>query len=816
MKTVVIFPRMRWLLLIAIYCIVLQYDIYAQTKTYFDLSGMVMYKNKPLNGTIVRAYLNNIKRDSVYSTGNGRFRIKLDMNRDYTIEIKKVGYIPKKVLFSTKVPPSKENKTWSYSLVINLNEMPAGFDLSKYNEPVAKFRFSNANDGGIKEDLDVKRETTEKEQQQEWEIDDRKNMNRRIQSEIDKLSPEAKKSLGFEIKKHQLEIEADQILTKAREESRQMVEEARKYIAKDTLAKNQAITKIKAYSTADNDLEKYATRSDLSKKNTELKQHTEILSKLEKRTKKTLADSLRILESSLLVKTELVKSAKYQLEIDRLHAKTREDSILIKKREMQISSAEQEILMAKQEMENALNKVKLQEVNIKYQRVFLSFTLLAILLMLLFMIFAYRNFQNKKRVNMLLEAQNAELEKLSIVASRTENAVMIMDREGNFEWINEGFTRLFGFSLNSLLQLSKDILSFNRNEEIKEKIRHCIDSKQATTYENLLPKADGESIWVQTTLTPILDPNGEISKLVAIDSNINKIKEVEKSILQKNEEILAQKDVLELQKNEIQVQNQRMNSSLQYAYTIQQAILPSREEIERSFDMFSIYKPKDIVSGDFYWFANLPVKNGIERCIVAMIDCTGHGVPGAFMSLIGNRLLNAIVLENKIYSPNTILENLNSGVKDALKQAENENTDGMDASICLIEKKQDGNYELTFSGAKQTIYFRQKEVSNEIKSLKGDRILIGGNRLMDKEVHFTNHHALFQAGDQLYLTTDGIIDQNAPDRRRFGSVQFKEVLESCANQSMASQCSCLEAALAAHQADEEQRDDISVLSLQFR
>ena len=813
MKTVALFMKSKYLILVIFLALFFQLESFAQTKAYFDLSGMVMFKNKAINGTVVRAYLNNIKRDSVYSTGNGRYRLKLDMNRDYMIEFYKVGYIPKKVLFSTKVPAAKDGKIWNYSLVINLNEMPAGLDISKYTEPVAKFRFSNANDGGIKEDLDVKRETSEKEQQQEWEIDDKKNMNRRIQSEIDKLSPEAKKSLGFDIKKRQLEIEADQLLTKAREESRQMVEEARKYIAKDTALGKKA----KIYTTVqDNDLEKYATKSEQAKKNVELKQHVEKLSKLAKSAKKTLADSIKIMENSLLVKTELVNSAKYQLEIDRLNAKTKEDSILIKKREMQISSAEQEILMAKQQMESAMNKVKLQEVNIKYQRVFLSFTLLVIALMLTFMVFAYKSNLNKKRINKLLEAQNAELEKLSIVASRTQNAIMIMDPEGNFEWINEGFTRLFGYTLNSLMLISKNIISFNAAEEIKDKIRYCIDSKTSITYENLLPKADGESVWVQTTLTPILDANGEISKLVAIDSNINKIKEVERSILQKNEEILAQKDVLESQKNEIQLHNTRMHSSLQYAYTIQQAILPSKDEMERYFDVFSIFRPKDIVSGDFYWFTPLPANWGEERCMVAMIDCTGHGVPGAFMSLIGNRLLNAIVLENKIYAPNIILEHLNAGVKEALKQASNDNTDGMDISICLIEKKIDKNYELTYAGAKQSIYYIQKEVSSEIRTIKGDRILIGGNRLIEKEVHFTNHKLVFHSGDQLYLSTDGIIDQNAPDRKRFGTQQFLETLEYCAEKTMPAQLHFLETTLAEHQEDEEQRDDISVLALRFR
>ena len=125
------------------------------------------------------------------------------------------------------------------------------------------------------------------------------------------------------------------------------------------------------------------------------------------------------------------------------------------------------------------------------------------------------------------------------------------------------------------------------------------------------------------------------------------------------------------------LQNKKINSSIQYAQNIQQAILPLENNIGKYFDHFIIYKPKDIVSGDFYWYTELE-----NRVYLASVDCTGHGVPGAFMSMIGSRLLNEIVIEKEITDPAKILALLNSKIIEALRQNETENADGMD--VCLI------------------------------------------------------------------------------------------------------------------------------------
>ena len=147
-------------------------------------------------------------------------------------------------------------------------------------------------------------------------------------------------------------------------------------------------------------------------------------------------------------------------------------------------------------------------------------------------------------------------------------------------------------------------------------------------------------------------------------------------------------------------------SSINYAKTIQKAILPSNSKISKIFpENFVIYRPKDIVSGDFYWFSNI-VKEELEGkfendvTFIASIDCTGHGVPGAFMSIIGNTLLNEIINLKHILNPAEVLELLDKGVKKAVDKAEGVNTAGMDVSLARIERLNDKEVKILFAGAK--------------------------------------------------------------------------------------------------------------------
>ncbi|GAB4138719.1 MAG: hypothetical protein Fur0041_13740 [Bacteroidia bacterium] len=201
---------------------------------------------------------------------------------------------------------------------------------------------------------------------------------------------------------------------------------------------------------------------------------------------------------------------------------------------------------------------------------------------------------------------------------------------------------------------------------------------------------------------------------------------------------------------ELAQKNADITSSIQYARRIQQAILPELNKLKLYFpESFVLYKPKDIVSGDFYWFDE---KNNKKIIIVA--DCTGHGVPGALMSMIGHNLLNQIILENGITEPDKILRLLNEGVRHALKQdqSEQDTPDGMDIAVCAIDSDK---REVLFSGALRPLIVIRKGLLSKIDS---DRFPIGGVH-DNKEKKFTLHRFILDKGDALYMFSDGFADQ---------------------------------------------------------
>jgi serine phosphatase RsbU (regulator of sigma subunit) len=270
--------------------------------------------------------------------------------------------------------------------------------------------------------------------------------------------------------------------------------------------------------------------------------------------------------------------------------------------------------------------------------------------------------------------------------------------------------------------------------------------------------------------------------------------------------IKNQKNQIEEQRDILDIQNQKINASLQYAQNIQRAILPAKNQIRNLFESFIIYRPKDIVSGDFYWFAKLK-----DTAFLAAVDCTGHGVPGAFMSMIGNSLLNEIVLEKQVTEPAKILSLLNEKIVESLRQEETENNDGMD--VCFISFDLKSN-KITFSGAKRPLLIFKNKMS-ELDEIKGDRISIGGAKKKKDDEKFINHIINAEKGDILFLSSDGLTDQNNLERKRFGSDRLKEIILNNISEPMVKQKEIIEKELNDFQQDEEQRDDITLIGIKI-
>jgi len=295
-----------------------------------------------------------------------------------------------------------------------------------------------------------------------------------------------------------------------------------------------------------------------------------------------------------------------------------------------------------------------------------------------------------------------------------------------------------------------------------------------------------------------------------------------------NNEILSQKSLLEKQ-------NLDIKGSIQSALHIQKAILPTQEMIDEYFDNFILYRPKDIVSGDFYWFTVVERKNtGVDLSnyqtpklsnengllnsklvFLAVADCTGHGVPGAFMSMISIRLLNEIVIEKQIHEPAKILTHLLDSINIALKQKESSNQDGLDICLCLFEQDNAGNIKLTSSAAKHNL-FLYNSLAQAIEIYKGDRISIGGYNILYNKQTFTNKKLQLNPNDIIYLTTDGLIDQNNMERKRLGTKKLVKILQDNADKPLGEQKMILEQELLNHQKNELQRDDITFLALKFK
>lgn len=252
---------------------------------------------------------------------------------------------------------------------------------------------------------------------------------------------------------------------------------------------------------------------------------------------------------------------------------------------------------------------------------------------------------------------------------------------------------------------------------------------------------------------------------------------------------------------ELATKNKDITDSIKYAQRIQMAILPLKIPFSNTFVLF---KPKDIVSGDFYW---LTKRNGKE--LIAAVDCTGHGVPGAFISFVGYSSLNRVVKEKGITQPSTVLDKMNEAVVSALNLKNKEAIrDGMDLALISYDIKTNI---LEYAGAYNPLYVVR---NNELMEFKADRFPIG--KSPEAEKVFTNHEVQLQAGDMIYIFSDGYADQfGGPEGKKFKTGQFKKLLVRIANHSVEEQHRILSETIENWQGEMEQIDDILIIGRKF-
>ena len=296
---------------------------------------------------------------------------------------------------------------------------------------------------------------------------------------------------------------------------------------------------------------------------------------------------------------------------------------------------------------------------------------------------------------------------------------------------------------------------------------------------------------------------------------------LEKEVENRTHQLKEAYSQIEKEKAKVEEKNIKLVDSIAYASLIQHSILPRDEEISQYIkDYFIIWKPRDIVGGDFYWFYPIPksvtlseVEGQNSSYIISVIDCTGHGVPGAFMSMTANSILNNIIKEKQIYEPDKILNLLHKEIRYTLRQQSKESQqDGMDISLCYINVK---TQEIHFAGAMQTLYLLSKNESTESTNLikiKGNRFSIGGKQKEEERI-FTKHTINYRSGDTIYLMSDGLADQKVRidgREQRFKTKRVEAMLLKYFSLSMSEQKRKIEEELTKVQSDFEQRDDITV------
>ncbi|MBL4655185.1 MAG: SpoIIE family protein phosphatase, partial [Bacteroidia bacterium] len=308
-----------------------------------------------------------------------------------------------------------------------------------------------------------------------------------------------------------------------------------------------------------------------------------------------------------------------------------------------------------------------------------------------------------------------------------------------------------------------------------------------------------------------------------IEIQKQEIEEKNKKLWNVNIAVNKEKEKVEEIKATLEEQNRHMTSSISYAKRIQTAIMFPKEKIyEQLPESFIFYQPKDIVSGDFYWFTDLTRITKSQRfsnsdaMIIAAVDCTGHGVPGAFMSMIGNDLLNQIVLEKGITKPSEILNNLHDGVQFALRQegADVTAADGMDIALTSISLNGQ-KAAIEYAGAHRPLLItRNNNKTVDLEVIKGNNIGIGGIEEIKRD--FTNHEIELKKGDTFYIFSDGYTDQfGGPKDKKFTSRRLREFLVNIFNKTMEDQNLQIENELMNWKGDNEQTDDLLVIGVRI-
>jgi len=382
------------------------------------------------------------------------------------------------------------------------------------------------------------------------------------------------------------------------------------------------------------------------------------------------------------------------------------------------------------------------------------------------------------------DIQEQILEKLNAL-------VVVLNSNGNAEYVSKSAGQLLGYDPAQLIGSNWwEVTRFSKpeGERTKNKILALLrkSTNSAETFEHLFKTAYGGQKWIRWNVSYL---NGE--QIIGIGYDVTDKKQQEKQLLERNVKL--------------QQQNKEIKDSIFYAQRIQQNSLQSAEYISSVFNQnFVLYKPKDIVSGDFYFFYQ-----DEENKYAIAVDCTGHGVPGAMMSMVANSIIKEVLLNKKAKAVSQILYELDKELYKCINSYGTEiNSDGMDLSIISVNKRTD---RLHYAGAFRPMIIIRND---QVIELKASRYPLGFYSDVDKI--FEEHVILLQPGDNLYLFTDGFIDQfGGEQNKKLNRKNFKELLRTAAEMPVSDQEAFLEYSLNNWKQEEEQTDDVLVIGIKI-
>ncbi|MBA3665974.1 MAG: SpoIIE family protein phosphatase [Bacteroidetes bacterium] len=382
------------------------------------------------------------------------------------------------------------------------------------------------------------------------------------------------------------------------------------------------------------------------------------------------------------------------------------------------------------------------------------------------------------------DIQEQILEKLNAL-------VVVLNSSGNAEYVSKSACQLLGYDNNELIGSNWwDITRFSKpeGERTKNKILAVMRRSSASveTFEHLLKTSYGGQKWIRWNVSYLNE-----EQIIGIGYDVTDKKQQEKQLLDRNVQLLQQ--------------HKEIKDSIFYAQRIQQNSLQSKEYINSVFNHnFVLYKPKDIVSGDFYFFYQ-----DNDNRYAFVVDCTGHGVPGAMMSMVANSIIKEVLLNKKAKAVSQILYELDKELFKCINSYGTElSSDGMDVAIISISKKTN---RLHFAGAFRPMIIVRKE---QIIELKASRYPLGFYNDVDKI--FEEHVILLQPGDNLYLFTDGFLDQfGGENNKKLNRRNFKEMLKIASEMPLEEQESFLDYSFNNWKQEEEQTDDVLVVGIKI-